>query len=129
MAQADVDQVYALHVKFLEAMVNEDVDFLMDHFTDDAVILAPGAPVARGSDEIRSWFEGAFAAATTESLDARNEDYYEAGDCIIETGEGTWTTRPKDGGESTTANIQWLAAWQRQSDGGWKIVRDIFNSD
>jgi ketosteroid isomerase-like protein len=24
---------------------------------------------------------------------------------------------------------KYLTAWQRQSDGGWKIVRDINNSD
>lgn len=25
--------------------------------------------------------------------------------------------------------LEWLAVWQRQPDGGWKIVRDIFSSD
>ena len=43
MAQDDIDKVYQLHTKFMDAMVNQDVDFLMSLFTEDAMIMAPGA--------------------------------------------------------------------------------------
>ena len=128
MAQADIDRVYELHTKFLDAMVNQDVDFLMSCFTEDAILMAPGEPAARGSDAVRSWLENAFAAAVTEKLEARDEDYFDGGDCILETGVADWTTRPTAGGDASTAHVQWLAAWCRQPDGDWKIARDIFNS-
>ena len=128
MAQDDIDKVYQLHTKFMDAMVNQDVDLLMSLFTEDAMIMAPGEPAARGSGQVRSWFENAFGAAVTEKLDASNEEYFDGGDCILETGEADWTTRPTAGGDPSTARMKWLAAWHRQPDGGWKIVRDIFNS-
>ncbi len=59
---------------------------------------------------------------------ARNEEYFDGGDCILETGDADWTTRPTAGGDPSTARIKWLAVWHRQPDGDWKIVRDIFNS-
>ena len=114
MAQEDIDKVYQLHTKFQDAMVNQDIDFLMSLFTEDAMVMAPGEPVARGSEQVRSWFENAFGAAVTEKLEARNEEYFDAGDCILETGEADWTTRPTVGGDSSTAQIKWLAVWHRQ---------------
>ena len=126
MPDADVDHVYKKHLKFLDAMVDGNVDFLVSCFTDDAVIFAPGQPPARGTEAIRAWFEDAFAQAKTEGLAARNEDYLQVGDVIVEAGEGTWEMTPQ-GGQSVSQEIKWLAVWQRQQNGAWKIVRDIFN--
>ena len=128
MAQEDIDRVYHLHTKFQDAMVRQDIDFLMTLFTEDAMIMAPGEPAVRGSEEVRSWFENAFGAAVTEKLKASSEEYFDGGDCILETGEAEWNTRPTGGGDPNTAQIKWLAVWHRQPDGDWKIVRDIFNS-
>ena len=128
MAQEDIDKVYELHTKFQDAMMSQDVDFLVNCFTVDAILMVPGEPVVRGSEQVRSWFENAFGAAVTEKMVASNEEYFDGGDCILETGDADWTTRPTAGGDPSTARIKWLAVWHRQPDGDWKIVRDIFNS-
>ena len=128
MAQADIDKVYGLHTKFQDAMVNQDIDVLMSLFTEDAMLMTPGEPAARGTEQVRSWFENAFGAAVTEKMEASNEEYFDGGDCILETGDADWTTRPTAGGDPNTLRVKWLAVWHRQTDGDWKIVRDIFNS-
>ena len=57
-------------------MLNQDVDFLMSLFTEDAMLMTPGEPAARGSEQVRSWFENAFGAAVTEKMEASNEEYF-----------------------------------------------------
>ena len=129
MAQADIDTVYKLHTEFVEAMKREDTEFLVNCFEADGIVLAPGEPAAVGTDAIRGWFTNFFDNFVTEKALPNNETYLDGGDYVIETGHMDWVVRPKAGGESTGSMIKWVAVWHRQADGGWKMVRDIFNSD
>jgi ketosteroid isomerase-like protein len=42
---------------------------------------------------------------------------------------GTYTTNPAEGEEGITAAGKWVALVEREADGSWKVVRNIWNTD
>ena len=39
------------------------------------------------------------------------------------------TSSPQNGGDPVAENVKWVAVYQRQPGGSWKIISDIWNSD
>ena len=129
MSQADIDTVYKLHTDFVAAMKRADTDHLVNSFTADGMIMAPGEPKVQGREAIRAWFDNFNENFVTVDSVATDQVYIDGGDCIVESGEFAWKVRPKAGGESTETKSKWLAVWQRQPDGAWKLARDMFNTN
>jgi ketosteroid isomerase-like protein len=50
------------------------------------------------------------------------------GDLAVETGAFSMTTTMKNG-KPITEQGKYLTVWKRQTDGAWKIIRDINNAD
>ena len=72
MAQADIDTVYKLHTEFVEAMKQEDTEYLVKSFDADGIVMAPGQPAAVGTDAIRGWFTNFFDNFATDFVDIKN---------------------------------------------------------
>jgi uncharacterized protein (TIGR02246 family) len=97
-------------------------------YTDDAVLLNPGAPAARGRTAIEAQMKNMFDGATIESGGFKADDVIVEGDVAIETGSYDWTLKLKDG-KVVPDKGKFVTVWRRQADGGWKIIRDINNTD
>lgn len=90
--------------------------------------MPPDEPAWMGKDAIRSGFKKGF-----EQYDLMVENSVED----VQTFEGrafmrgvyTVKLTPKTGGESIQETGKWMAFRQRQQDGSWKTVSDIYNSD
>ena len=94
----------------------------------DAMVLFPNFPLARGHSGINQLNAGLFATFTVTDASFKTIDLILAGDYAIETGTYEVTMGPKTG--SPIADVgKFVAAWQKQSDGSWKMVRDVSNSD
>ncbi len=52
-----------------------------------------------------------------------------AGDLTYERYTGRWTVTPKDGSDAVEQAFKGIHILRRQTDGSWKIARDIWNSD
>ncbi len=106
----------------------EDIDAMMSLFADDAVRMPPNAPAAIGSAAIRDLFLQDWQA---NDFEGRNElvDLRIAGDLAV--GYGTWEGRviPEDGSPAFDDVGKWMASWERQTDGSWKVLWNVFNSD
>src|SRR3954453_3640764 len=63
-----------------------DVSSVVEHFTDDVQFLMPDAPMIRGREGLRSWWE-AFAAAGTTKARMTTNHVEERGDLAIEVGQ------------------------------------------
>lgn len=92
-------------------------------YAPDAVVMAPGAEPAVGTAAIQALLEAGLGAApgltvTLESLGMNGDD-----DLMIEYGKFVMTG--PDGAHVDHGS--YMAAW-RETDDGWKIVRDIWNS-
>jgi uncharacterized protein (TIGR02246 family) len=116
------DAVDAGNRAFIAAFLSGDTGALAELYTEDAQVIAPGAPVARG--------RSAIAAAWRRTIDSGVEDLRlqtgeveSAGDLAYET--GVVRIVPKDGAPT---EARYLVVWKREA-GIWRLHRDIWNSE
>ena len=115
-------------VRFRDGMLTGDTAKISSIYTADAVVLMPNAPLARGHSGINQLNAGMLAAFTVTAAEFKTTDLIVTGDYAIETGTYEMTVRPKTG--AAIADVgKFVSIWQKQSDGSWKIVKDISNSD
>lgn len=96
-------------------------------YAEDAVVMAPGAPSARGHPAIKPVLEkeiaGAKAGGLTFALGSENEVGV-SGDLAWHS--GTYLVKNKAG--ATVQTGKYLEVW-RKAGGKWRIIRDAWNSD
>jgi uncharacterized protein (TIGR02246 family) len=120
--------IEAANVRGAEALNKGDVDSWMSLFASDAVVLPANSPAWRGTDGIRAGAQGMLSAITISGAVFRIEDVKVSGDIAVETGAYEMTSTPKKG-KAMNDKGKYITVWQRQADGSWKVIRDIFNSD
>lgn len=105
---------------FIAAFLRGDAQAVAELYTEDAEVIAPGAPVARG--------RSAIAAAWQKSIDSGVKDLTldtatveSSSDLACETGIVRLVA--KDGGISEG---RYVVVWKR-TNGKWKLYRDIWN--
>lgn len=120
--------IEAANARFADAFKRADKVGLMANYTDDAIIMMPNEVAWRGRAEIDKGFTAFLGQTAFKEGGAKTEDVMLAGDLAVETGTFAWTLQSKSGTEIKDKG-KYLTAWKRQTDGSWKIVRDINNSD
>ena len=114
--------------RFRDGIMTGDTAKIISAYTADAIVLAPNLPLARGHAGIGQLFTGMLSAYTFTAAKMTTLDLILTGEYAIETGTFEMTMRPKTG--ASIADVgKYVSVWQKQSDGSWKMVRDIFNSD
>jgi uncharacterized protein (TIGR02246 family) len=124
---ADADAIRAVNVAWNKAYNGGDGAGVTALYADDAVLMAPGAPLARGKASISEYYSkdaAAFAAAGLTVADAAASDVAQSGDLAWQS--GTYTNTDKSG--ATVETGKFLTVFQRK-DGKWMIIRDTWNSD
>jgi uncharacterized protein (TIGR02246 family) len=126
-AAADADAIRAVTVDWNKAYNSGDGARVAALYAEDAVLMAPGAPSARGKASISEYYAkdaAAFAAAGLTVADAPTSDVAQSGDLAWQS--GTYTSTDRSG--ATVDAGKFLTVFQRK-DGKWMIVRDTWNSD
>lgn len=125
-----VGEVAAIHAAdqvWLKGYNSGDVDTVVSLYSEDAVLLPPGASSAHGRTAIRAFFEKDMAASAKDgikfSLGAK-PDGGVSGD--MGWSSGTYTVKDKSGRVVDTGKYLSVS---RKKDGKWLYVRDTWNSD
>ena len=97
-------------------------------YTDDAVMMPPDAPAAAGHDAMFAFLPKDMAGAHAAGVSLRMD----AGDEAGATGNlgwhsGAYSVVDKDG--KAVATGKYVEVWQKQGDGQWLMIRDIWNND
>ena len=127
--QADVrEALRALAQDFARnANAGDAGKLVSDFYTEDATLLPPNAPLIRGTQGIRGYWQGLMdAGAGDATMDTIQVDV--SGDLAYEIGRYSFTVPSPSGGRSSDQG-KYLAVFRRQPDGGWKAVADMFSSD
>jgi uncharacterized protein (TIGR02246 family) len=104
------------------ASTKNATDFV-SYYTDDAVVMAPGAPIMKGKTAITEMFTGmvkdpVFALTFSPmSIDV-------AGDQATEIGDYSITTTDEKSGKPASSTGKYIVIWRRQGDGSWKAALD-----
>ena len=116
------------NTRFVDALTRGDTAGAFANYAADAVVMLPNQGAWRGADAVRKGFAGFLSQASLKAGHFTTDDVMVLGDVVLETGHYELTLVPKKGKEIKDKG-KYLTAWKRQSDGSWKIVRDISNSD
>lgn len=122
-----VRRIEAMSAARAAAFNNEDADSIAAHFTDDAILMAPGEPAATGPAAVAAYYQSIFDAYDP-TLESRYVEVEVSGDLAYGRGIARVTLVPEDGGAATTTVSKYLNIVARQPDGSWKTTHDIWNA-
>lgn len=113
---------------FLEAFSKGDADTILSQYAADAEVMAPGNPRAIGHDAIRALITklaGEMQAGGVSVVPNDDDKAAASGDF----GHHSGSYLVKDATGAVVDSGNYLAVMQRQPDGKWLMIRDIWNSD
>jgi len=126
-----------LAADFVAAFNAKDAAKVAAFYTDDAVLMPPNAPLAKGRAAIQAYFEATFKQGLTdlrlsplESAIA-GQQAFDAGTSSVQVrGGGSSLTLTGVGGSGAAVRSQgkYITVYKRVR-GEWKISYDIFNDD
>jgi len=119
--------IEAANGKFVEAMNKGDTATAFMNYASDAVIMMSNEKPWRGRELMSKGFGGMMSMFAIKDMSFHTDDVMVDGDLAVETGEYKMTLVPK-GGKEMKDEGKYITVWKKQSDGSWKIVRDISNS-
>jgi uncharacterized protein (TIGR02246 family) len=107
----------------------KDVDKTVSYYAEDAVVMPPNASAATTKESIRSaWKEMLTSPGAAISWKATKVEVATSGDLAYVS--GTYEERMTDAsGKTVYDRGKYLEVWEKQADGTWKVVADIWNSD
>ena len=116
--------VAASNKMYGDAFVNADSALFIDRYTSDASIMAPNMPALSGKDGVAGFYRAAYSMMGVRNLALTTTQVYGAGDYFTE--EGTYELFAAE--NKSMDKGKFLVLWKK-TDAGWKMHRDIFNSD
>jgi ketosteroid isomerase-like protein len=128
--EADIAAIKTLNDEWLALYNSGDFDKLVSIFyAEKAVQMPPNEPILEGKEAILLGLIKSREESEEHCESSVTEDVLVYGDLAVARGTDTGTTTPKVGGEPIKYNIKWVIAYERQSDGTWKCVYEIWNDN
>ena len=117
-------------VAWAKAATAGDAAALTAFYAGDAVLMPPGSPALRGTDEINKFFTGMTGAYSTP-FELKTAAVEGRGDLAISTGDYSVTLTPKQKGAKPlpTEEGKYLGVMKKQPDGSWKLIYDMWNTN
>jgi ketosteroid isomerase-like protein len=106
-----------------------DVEKVASFYADDAIAYPPGEPAARGKDAAKKVW-AAYLADPSFAISWKSDDAR-----VSDSGEIGYTAGTYDAsfngpdGKKVIEKGKFLCVWQKQPDGSWKAIRDMWNTD
>ncbi|MEO8050482.1 MAG: SgcJ/EcaC family oxidoreductase [Acidobacteriota bacterium] len=123
---AEQGKIRDLETAWSAAAAAKDLDKSVSYYADDAVVMAPGAPAAKGKEAIRAaWKEMLADPKSKLSFSTDQVTVSASGDLAATKGSYTMTmTNPKTK-KPMEDKGSYATVYKKQSDGNWKAVEGI----
>ncbi len=125
----DADAIQALSDEWVATANEGDIDGWVGIFADDAIVMAPDAPIVVGKQAIHDWVKEAFFDVFDITLDNSIVELDVADNWACVRLTSSFTGAPKDGGDTLHAVGKGVGVFRKQPDGAWKWASVIFNWD
>ena len=124
----DLGAIAILNHRDVDFALANDADLMMSQWTDDIILLQPGAPIMRGRAAIAEIFRSVERPEIVDyALDVQEVEVL--GDYAFQWGTYRYGVRPHSGGETMHTNGKIMRILQRQPDASWKIHRTMTTVD
>jgi uncharacterized protein (TIGR02246 family) len=113
-----------------KAIDDKNLDQTLSYYADDAWVYPQNAPIAKTADQRRSVWAAFFATPGAADMegDITRVEVARSGDLAVEFGTFAMTMNDKKG-KPITENEKYVVTWKKQTDGKWKVIADIWNTD
>ena len=125
---ADITAINAFNRQYLQAINDGDSAALDRLTTEDHIMLPPNRSPVIGKSANMDAIKRAFELFEIKESWTPEETEV-AGDWAYQRGTYSVTATPRNGGASRTSTGDFLRIYRRQADGGWIMIRDMFNSN
>lgn len=126
---ADVQAIKDNEAQWNKDFQAKDADRLVAHYTDDAVLMSPGAPPMIGKDAITAGLKQMVSDnALSLNFSADRVEVAKSGDMGYT--QGTYTMTMTDPATQKPINDKgsYVTVYKKAADGSWKAVSDIASS-
>jgi ketosteroid isomerase-like protein len=127
---ADVAAIKASLAEYVDLYNAEDYEKLISVFyAPNAILMSPNAPARRTSEAILFSYQK-YSELNIEHIDTSvAEDMRVCGDLAYAWGMDTGTTTPRSGGAPVPYSLKWLMVFERQFNGAWKCLYEMWNEN
>jgi len=126
---ADETTLRNLDADWSKAAGAKDINKTVSYYSDDALVMPSNSPVLQGKAAARAMWQAMFSTpGFGGGWKATKVDVARSGDVGYVT--GTYEINETDAsGKQKTDKGKYLTVWKKQTDGNWKCVADMFNTD
>ena len=121
---SDISAIRAAEKALAESFESSDVTAWVDFYTEDAIFVGPGVPAIEG----RRALSDVAPQISISSMEIAADSTLGTGDFAATFGRATWVSGPK-GSDAERVKRRFLMVWHRDSDGRWRIAREMLNED
>jgi ketosteroid isomerase-like protein len=126
-SSADAKAIQARSELWSKAGTVKDSASFITFYADDATVMLPNEPVIRGMNAIKAVVTPMMQDPNF-SLSFTTDKVEVSGILAYTQGTVSLRTTGRDGKPFSDTG-KYLTVWKKQSDGSWKAIEDIFNSD
>ena len=125
LSEADTAAIRENVNRYVATLLAGDWDGWASQLTEDAIFLQPNGRALEGRAAIRNW---GTAFAGMASFTATAAEIGGAGNVAYARGTYAFAMGPTAVMQGADAG-KWITVYEKQSDGSWRIKRNIWNSD
>jgi len=126
---ADADAIRAADIEWNKAMQARDVDKSISFYGEGAILLSNKTPAVGDRDSIRKEFQKMLSeTGGTFNFTNTGVEVARSGDLAWDHGSYEFTGKNKKG-QTETERGKYLTIWKKQTDGTWKAIGDMDNTD
>lgn len=115
--------------RYGKAIVVRDTDGILGFYTADTWLFPPDANVANTADQRRAyWSSQTLQSGVSDTVGVTGHvEVAQSGELAVEYGRFFQVTTDSKG-TSKSVPHKYMTTWARQSDGGWKVIADMWNT-
>jgi uncharacterized protein (TIGR02246 family) len=125
---ADEATIRELDVKWSGAAAAKDLEGAASYYADDASLLPPNSAIQIGKAAIHATWAELISSVDAIAWQPNKIEVARSSDLAYVI--GVYQLNSKDAqGKPMSDHGKYVEVWKKQSDGNWKAVADIFNTD
>lgn len=126
-SEADLAMARSISPAFMKAAEAKDAEAAAALYSEDAMVMPPGAPAVKGRAAIEAFWRKMMLSAIRR-VTLATTDLGMSGDIAYETGTYTLDLTLPDGSPASDGG-KYITLMRRQADGSWKMTHDMWSSD
>lgn len=122
----DVAAITRATTEWGDAFKAGDLPRSLEVVADEAVVVPPNQAELVGRKAFEEWARAMLDALDIDEVKVVVSDVRVAGDWAVS--YGTWHMSGSADGAPMSDTTRYVVTWERQADGSWKVVHDLWNS-